>query len=124
MFEALLVLLLSILGSLDPNGWAWASYYPIIEVENLERGAQANMVKHQIEFDDNFFYNIYNEEERNVWGACVLVHEAVHLRYNTYEEDIPLARQYVCLDRLGAPESMKDWVYSRLGFPTPRGDHQ
>ena len=54
------------------------------------------------------------KEDHRVWAACVLAHEAAHLRFQARTEDIPLAMQYVCLDRLGAAWYLKQMVYQQM----------
>ena len=68
--------------------------------------------------------NISDKKQAPIWMACLLVHESVHMRNLDSTEEYPLTRQYVCLDRLGAPQWMKDWVYQRLPWNGYREDDE
>ena len=50
--------------------------------------------------------------------ACLLTHEAAHLtfKYNSVRgaEEIPYLYEYVCLDRLNAPQWLKDDRYRQM----------
>jgi hypothetical protein len=46
--------------------------------------------------------------------ACTLAHEGAHLHFRTSNETVPLMQQYICLDRAGAPQVLKDHVYGEL----------
>ena len=50
--------------------------------------------------------------------ACLLVHEAAHLTFKDDStrglEEVPYLYEYVCLDRLGAPQWLKDDRYRQM----------
>ena len=54
-----------------------------------------------------------NPRDQVVYGACTLAHEVTHFRYGSGHE-LPYLHEYVCLDRLGAPQWLKDSTYRRL----------
>lgn len=66
-----------------------------------------------------------DEARAQKWAACVLVHEAVHMQYHTVNELPALWRQYICLDKLGAPQADKDFIYSLiLKGEVPSGEEE
>lgn len=52
--------------------------------------------------------------DRDALAACTLVHEAAHLRYPRAEHDIAMLYGYLCMDRLGASQYLKDVTYERI----------
>ena len=54
------------------------------------------------------------EDDARAVAACLAVHEAVHRELGDASHRLPLLHQYVCLDRMGAPEWIKDMAYWQL----------
>jgi len=78
-------------------------------------GAAADFTTRSILADPRFLSAVYKDPQHSrVWSSCMLVHEAVHLKENTRREDIPNVFAYMCLDRLGAPGWMKDYLYGLI----------
>jgi len=107
--------LLLLLASLDPLGSWLVKQYAVEERAPLTTGAVADFQRQTIVVDPEFLEQAYRDPKyAKVWASCILVHEAIHLRENTTREEIPNAFTYVCLDRLGAPAWMKDYVYQKI----------
>lgn len=110
-----IAILLLALQTLDPLGSWLVAHYPIREQAPLSTGAAADFRSGSILADPDFLQRTYsNQKYARIWSACLLTHEAVHLREKTTREELPNAFTYICLDRLGAPAWMKDHIYGTL----------
>lgn len=130
----LIVALSLFLSANDPFGWSLYQWFQArtYEVSPIVRDRQQYSCytswnpreEAKIECDFNILKKLLGDSILfNQWTACVLVHEAIHARYRVSSEELPLVYQYVCLDRVGAPQWMKDQVYERL-VPKPTTDDE
>ena len=122
--------LLALLLALDPMGYAWATQYQIREESPLVRNGHRYLGWGQWGTDQGIRIDIpwvwghtaLSEKDRRDQAACVLPHEAAHIRFRTASEEIPLLYTYVCLDRVGASQWLKDAIYQQLLQEAPDGN--
>ena len=108
---------LLMVSSFDPLGSWMVKQYPMETRTALATGAAADSRTHSI-LDAGFLENVYKDPKfTQTWASCIPVHEAVHLRESTKREDIPNEYAYRCLDRMGAPWWMKDYLYKQIQDP-------
>jgi len=113
-------LLMSILLVLDPFGHGIANHYNIVAVSPLYW--QGVRLAGMATWNPPLIHLDVEEAGTPTFAACVIVHEAAHLKWRTSGEELPLLYQYVCLDRLGASWWEKSIVYERLGMLGGRDD--
>ena len=112
--------LLAFLAQMDPVGWYFTVNYPIkqqspIIVGGATYGGYATWSPNQITIDTpSIFASGMSYQDNVAWAACLLTHEAAHIRHRTAYHEVPLAMQYVCLDRAGAPPTLKNHVYEQM----------
>ena len=87
----------------------------------------ADGLAHTIALDWPAIQSRYQGGWDDEWDAkadatCKMVHEATHLEASGWNEELPLLREYLCLDRLGASRAMKDGVYRSLEALLPLGE--
>lgn len=125
---ALLLALLAWLAAQDPLNAHWVRQAPVrvespIVREGVRYDGWGNWRPDYIALDLPFILSQgIAEHQQRIWAACVLAHEAQHVRLRTAGHELPHLYQYVCLDRLGATGGMKQVVYDRLlsGLPQER----
>mgnify|MGYP001566350881 FL=1 len=122
LFIGLILALLATLSFSDPLGRHLVGSYEIVE------GTYEELLGYTFAHDNHIYLNVQWILQRiredggvqNTYavGACVLVHEAVHLRtaaqFPHGDEELPMLYQYVCLDRLGASVESKQNVYNAI----------
>lgn len=115
-----LAVLLYILSIMDPLSGFHASHYPLrdespIIREGRQYAGWGNWAPDYMSLDRPYIWRQpWSENDRIVYAACMLSHEAQHVRLRTASEEVPLLYQYVCLERLGASQGLKDDVYRQL----------
>ena len=122
-----LAVLLLVLSHFDPVGWYYATRYEI--------RAQSAAWPDGRHFAGLAFWNpnymvvdlpwIWANEglsanDKVIFAMCVLPHEAEHIRSRSAEELNPLRASYVCIDRAGGSQSLKDGVYEAMRSLTQR----
>lgn len=105
-----------LLAAADPAGYRMARAYPVTETSTPINGhhAYAQWPPFRYSVQTSWYESAYPSPYNRMVLACTLAHEGAHLQFQTSSETIPLMQQYICLDRLGAPQVFKDYIYSEL----------
>jgi len=105
-----------LLAAADPVGFGMASAYPVTESATPINGhrAYASWPPYRYSVQTAWFEEAYPGPYNRMALACTLAHEGAHLHFRTSNETVPLMQQYICLDRVGAPQVLKDHVYGEL----------
>ena len=122
----LLLALLTWLLNQDPLNAFWVKQVPVrVESPIIRDGKQydawGNWSPNYIAIDlPGIMAKGTAEHQQRIWAACLLAHEAQHVRLRTPYHERAYLYQYVCLDRLGATEGMKQALYNLMLADLPR----